>query len=207
MKKNLRVNLGKEFVAELNRLRNEEPEEWEKRWRISTKRLLSSMFFLVSARNVYHNGNKLLPAIGYYYSLFHLSKALLFLLPKYSREQLKGIPHREVLRFIKADFVQTEILPEAFTEIFEYTKDVREAANYGQDTWIGLSKLLEENEPRIMECIGYGIQVLKEICNKEMLSVQSLIGDGIGDDWRDSYLSEEESEMLTRILLDYNLTT
>jgi hypothetical protein len=37
--------------------------------------------------------------------------------------------------------------------------------------------------------------------------VRSLICDGIGDDWGDSYLSDEESEMLTKILLDYDLTT
>jgi uncharacterized protein (UPF0332 family) len=109
-----------------------------------------------------------LSAIGYYYSLFHLSKALLFPLPKYPVEQLKGIPHKEVLRLIKTEFVQTKILPKAFTEIFEYTKDIREAANYGQDTWIGLSKLLRQNEPQIMECVGYGIQVLKKICDKEI---------------------------------------
>jgi uncharacterized protein (UPF0332 family) len=207
MKKQFRISLRKEFIEELDRQRNEKPEEWEERWRISTKRLLSSMFFLVSAKNVYDNGNKLLSAIGYYYSLFHLSKALLFLLPKYSVEQLKGISHKEVLRLIKTEFVQTKILPKAFIEVFEYSKDVREAANYGQDTWIGLSKLLRENEPQIMECIGYGIRVLKKICDNEMSWVRSVIGDGIGDDWRDSYLSEEESEMLTKILLDYDLTT
>jgi len=182
-------------------------EEWEDHYRIAAKRLLSSMFFLVSAKSAYQNGNKLLSAIGYYYSLFHLSKALLFLLPEHSIDQLIGISHKEVLKLIKTEFVQKNLLPKKFIGIFDYTKKIREAANYGQDTWIGLSRLLRENEPKIMRCVRYGVRVFKEICGKEMSMVRAIIGDGIGDDWRDSYLSEKESEMLTEILLDHDLTT
>jgi uncharacterized protein (UPF0332 family) len=188
-------------------LKKEKPDEWDRRWRISTKRLLSSLFFLVSAKDVYDHGNKLLSAIGYYYSLFHLSKALLFLLPKYSVQELKGISHKEVLRLIRTEFVQTRMLPKAFLDIFEYAKDIREAANYGQDTWIGLSELLEENALQIQKSVSYGIETFKQICGKEMSWVRALIGDGIGDDWMDSYLSAEESEILTRILLDHDLST
>lgn len=202
-----RVVIPEEFVNQLDSFRKDDPKEWEEHYRLATKRLLSSMFFLVSAKSVYKQGNKLLSAIGYYYSLFHLSKALLFLLPHYNVKQLRGISHKEVLDKIRTEFVQRNILSKDYIETFRYTKKIREAANYGQDTWISLSRLLRENEAKIMRCIKDGSNVLKKICDKEITHIRSIIGDGIGDDWRDSYLSEEESELLTSILLEHDLTT
>ena len=151
------------------------------------------MFFLVSAKSANERGNKLLSAIGYYYSLFHLSKALLFLLPQYDVEQLQGISHKKVQNLVRADLVQRKLLPKNFTDIFENTKHIQEAVNYDQDSWVGLGNLLKKTEPEIMKCIEDGVRLFKEICDKELTFISTIIGDGIGDDWMDSYLSEEEA--------------
>ena len=71
---------------------------------------MSSLFFFVSAKRCYEEENKLLSAIGYYYSLFHISKALLFLLPNYSIDDVKGITHKKVSSLILTDFIQRKML-------------------------------------------------------------------------------------------------
>lgn len=199
--------IPKKLEERLASLRKKDPENWRERYRLSAKRLLSSLFFFASAKAVYEKGNKLLSAIGFYYSLFHLSKALLFLLPHHSIEQLKGISHKKVSIFIETDFVHRKMLPVEFLVILDYTKQIREAANYNQDSWVSLYKVLKENEPAVMRCIENGMILFKELCKKDLLTISTLIGDGIGDDWTDSYLAEEEADLVWDILQKHALTT
>lgn len=191
----------------LNGFKKRNPEIWEDKYRIATERILSSIFFFVSAKRCYYEGNKLLSAIGYYYSLFHLSKALLFLLPKYAVDELKFISHKKVLNLVLTDFVQRKILSSRFFSILDYFHDIRVAVNYSMGSWISLYKILRDEEPKLLSCIDEGISVFKEICKDNIWLISTIIGDGIGDDWLDSYLSKNERDEVASILLKYDLTT
>jgi len=201
------MNIPQKLKKSLISLKKRDPENWRERYRLSSKRLLSSLFFFASAKTVYQKGNRLLSAIGYYYSLFHISKALLFLLPHYEIEQLKGLSHRKVLKMIENDFVQRKMLPAIFLVVLDYTKQIREAVNYNQDSWVSLYKVLKDNESNVIKCIEDGIVLFKELCKENLMTISTLIGDGIGDDWTDSYLSEEEENLVWQILGEHELTT
>jgi uncharacterized protein (UPF0332 family) len=199
--------ISKDLFDSLNRFKKEHAQVWEEKYRVATKRLLSSIFYFVSAKRCYQRENRLLSAIGYYYSIFHMSKALLFLHPKYSEEDLKGIPHRKVFNLIKSDFIQTKMLSRKYGETLYYFRKVREGVSYGMDRWITLGETLEDGEPKLLSCIEEAISLFKEICNEEIGHISAIIGDGIGDDWMDSYLSEDESQEVIEFLLKHNLTT
>lgn len=201
------MDIPQKLKKSLVSFRKQNPENWRERYRLSSKRLLSSLFFFASAKIVYEKGNRLLSAIGYYYSLFHISKALLFLLPHYDIEQLKRISHGKVLNMIETDFVHRKMLPPKFLVVLDYTKQIREAVNYNQDSWVSLYRVLKDNESDVIKCIEDGIVLFKELCKENLMSISTLIGDGIGDDWTDSYLSEEEENLVWDILRKHNLTT
>lgn len=201
------MKIPQKFLGSLFGFKKNYPDLWEEKYRLATKRLLSSTFFLISAKRCYKNENKLLSAIGYYYSIFHLSKALLFLHPQHSIDDIQGISHKKVFNLIQAQFVQRKILSNKFGSSFDYFKQIREAANYKMGLWISLSKTLGDEEHELLVCIAEGISVFKAICKNEMGHIRSLIGDGIGDDWMDSYLSEDEAQEVVNFFLKHDLTT
>lgn len=195
------------LLNSLRRFQRKCPEVWEKKYRLSTRRLMSSLFFFVSAKRCYEEENKLLSAIGYYYSLFHISKALLFLLPNYSIDDVKGITHKKVSSLVLTDFIQRKMLSPKFGVQLDYLRKIREAVNYGMDSWIGLYKVLGDEEPKLLSCVDEAISVFKEICKDNIRHISTIIGDGIGDDLMDSYLSRDEEQEVVRILSQHNLTT
>jgi len=195
------------LLNSLRRFQRKCPEVWEKKYLLSTRRLMSSLFFFVSAKRCYEEENKLLSAIGYYYSLFHISKALLFLLPNYSIDDVKGITHKKVSSLVLTDFIQRKMLSPKFGVQLDYLRKIREAVNYGMDSWIGLYKVLGDEEPKLLSCVDEAISVFKEICKDNIRHISTIIGDGIGDDLMDSYLSRDEEQEVVRILSQHNLTT
>ena len=196
-----------DFLDTLQRFKKNHPEKWEEKYRTSARRVLSSLFFFASAKRCYKEENKLLSAIGYYYSLFHISKALLFLLPNYSIDKLKKISHKKVFNLIKSSFVQRKMLSPKFCEEFDYLRQIREVVNYEMGVWIGLYRTLKDEEPELLSCINEAISVFKEICQDNIGHISAIIGDGIGDDLMDSYLSKNEAEEVVRMLLQHGLTT
>lgn len=91
--------------------------------------------------------------------------------------------------------------------MFDYFKQVREAVNYRMGSWIALSKTLRNEERELLSCIEEGISIFKEICSDKMWHIMTIIGDGIGDDWMDSYLSDDEAQEVADFLHKHNLTT
>lgn len=73
--------------------------------------------------------------------------------------------------------------------------------------WYDLAKTLENEETELMSCLEEGIALFKKICKKEMGTIRAIIGDGIGDDWMISYLSDDEKEEVIDFFLKKNLTT
>jgi len=201
------TKIKQHFLDDMRHFKKEKPEEWQKKYREATHRVLSSVFFYISARNCCNRKNNLMAAIGYYYALFHMSKALLFLLPKYSIENLKGMYHSTVLKKMQTEFIQRNMLDTDFTNTMDELKDIREAANYSMGVWISLNKILKKQEPKIQSCMADAISLFKGICEESIGNVMALIGDGIGDDWMDSYLSGEEAQEVVNFLIEHNLTT
>ena len=200
------TELKKAFVDGLYCYKKNHPKEWEKKYRIATHRVLSSAFFYISGKTTFKNNNKM-TAIAYYYALYHLSKGLLILLPKYSVESLRNMNHTKTSNSMQSDFVQRKMLSEDFVLTLDYLKQIREQANYSMGSWIELHEILEKQEPKVKKWICKGLGLLKEICADELSNIMALIGDGIGDDWMDSYISREEERAVIDFLLENRITT
>jgi len=200
------LKIPKNFLDSLRKYKKSNPESWEEKYRLATNRLLSSVFFFFSAKSCLINENKLLSAIGYYYSLFHLSKALLFLDPQFEISDVRGISHKKVFNLISSQFVQKKILSQKFEITLDYFKKIREEANYKMGRWYSLFETLENEEHELRACIEEGIGLFKKICKEEISLIRAIIGDGIGDDWMISYLSENEKESVIDFFLKKNLT-
>ena len=199
--------LPQAFNDNLKRFKKSHPKEWEEKYRKATQRTMSSAFFYISGQACYERQNKLMVPIAYYYSLYHMSKALLVLLPKYSMDDLRQMSHTKTIHLVKAEFVDRKMLDEDFVGTLEYFKSLREGANYSMGTWISLDEDLKKQAPKVKKCLCKGIELLKDICSEEISNIMSLIGDGIGDDWIDSYLSKEEEQAVVNFFLENNITT
>jgi len=199
------------LLQSLSAVKEQNTSLWTKKYQWATKRLLSSVFFFVSSKNALLRGNKMLPPIGYYYSIFHMSKSLLFLHPKYSVEELKNLDHKIILNLVKTEFIYRKVLSNEFLESFESTKRLRECVNYDMNSLmargLALPKILKETEKKVFPSLEEGIEVFKILCGEDLWHVCTLIGDGIGDDWMDSCLSSEEQQDVGDLLLKYDLTT
>lgn len=142
--------LPQNFMDSLRQYKKENCEKWGEKYRRSTERLLSSFLFFVSAKSSYKVENLLLTVISYYYSLYHLSKALLLLLPKYDLDDVRGFNHKKTLSVIKTDFIQRKILSEDFGEMLNLLKKTRELANYSMSRSYDLYEILKDIESEMI---------------------------------------------------------
>jgi uncharacterized protein (UPF0332 family) len=201
------VKLKQHFIDDLRHFKNKNSEEWKTKYRKATHRVLSSVFFYVSGKTCFDRKNNLMAAIAFYYSLYYMTKALLFLLPTYSVDALREVNHSKLLKLMKAEFVNKKLLNEDFVVEMDYLKQVREKANYSMGSWFSLNEILEKEELKVKACLSEAISLLKEIVGDDVSNIMSLIGDGIGDDWMDSYISKEEERAVVDFFLENQLTT
>ena len=151
------------FTDNLKHFKKTNPEKWEEKYRKATHRTMSSVFFYISGQTCYERQNKLMVPIAYYYALYHMSKALLALLPKYSMDDLRQMNHAKTIALVKAEFVDRKMLDEDFIAIIEYFKELRETANYSMGTWVSLDEDLKKQAPKVKKCLCSGIELLKEM--------------------------------------------
>jgi len=197
----------KRMTDKTKNYRKNNPDLWTDKLWISAKRVLSSMIFYISGNSALESKNYLLPPIAYYYSLFHLSKALLFILPTRDLEKDKGIPHKRVVNLIDSEFIQRKLLDEDYLEEVKYYLELRESVNYSVDGWANLDSSLIDNQSSLSNQIKNGIDLYRVLCLDDLHYPRSVIGDGIGDDICATYLSKKEQKDLWNLAMDLDITT
>ena len=166
----------------------------------AAKHILSAVAFKESSKISFDKTESvLLPPIGYYYSFFHMAVALCWLHPGIEKEKLEKLRHSTLQNLIMDNFVKQDLLPSSFTEAMKVLKEEREWLNYtfGEFDY-DFFETVENNEKLTsMEFIKC-FDLINEICNLLInkfdikLRIRTYIADSKGDDFIQTYLSNDE---------------
>jgi len=197
------------------------PEAWEARSRWAARRILTAVCFRETAESAFQKaGSILLPTIGFYYALFHMGTAALYLERCTSPDDLRRLRHSRLRNLIEARLVQTGNLPESYLSLLERLQVAREYANYvlggkmagdfdepihrdsGDDLYDRTGAEFEHTLTFIRAVSTEFRGIVDPI---ERIAVT--IGDDIGDDVYSMYLSPDDEQRVTDYLIATRLTT
>lgn len=189
-------------------------DEWWDRSEIAAKRILTAICYRESSNIIYQSNKSVaLPSIGYYYSIFHLSIALLALDYTTKLSDLHHIKHKDLINLINSKLIQRNLLPFHFHELFLDLKDLREYVNYEFDSLYYNKSQLDDFYCRTGEAFDSAIKLINEIheaildLNPILYYIQGNIGDHFGDDILLNFLSEIDMKSVEDYLLKHDLTT
>lgn len=190
------------------------PDEWEHRLQKCGRRILTAVTFRETSRSTCEKTEStLLPVIGYYYSIFHISVATLHFEQKTECSELRHIKHGPLRRLIQERLVNPHLLSKDVLALHKVLLELRETANYvfggkmkadRMNYWERVPKLYDETAPVFEECIEL-IQSLSEVVDEGLRRSRALgswIDDGIGNDTATNYLSKSDAERVSKFLLD-----
>ena len=147
--------------------------------------------------------------IGLYYSMFHMSLAMLWLNPRINPKDLENIRHSKLINMVNSQLVQTKFIKSSFHRLLVSLKHLRESCNYQfgyQDNLeLELTKAINMTEKAFDNALEFIHQALN--VSDSLFRVQGSIGDGFGDDILDSYLSPEHKENVSDYLVINGLST
>ena len=186
--------------------------EWDYRIHQCARRVLAAVCFRENANNTYRRtGSIILPVIGYYYALFHMGVAILYLEYRTDLKKLKKIRHSYLINQIRDKLVNKKLIGERFPNLMTKLKEIREEANY----YFGVIYNIEEMDYYVEtgKAFDDAIHFIKVIDNtlknyqQILMDIMIEIGDGFGDDITHTYLSEEDRESVDEYLLSKDLST
>jgi hypothetical protein len=206
------------YLFELEeKLCSEDNEEWFFRLQKSAHHLLAGICFRENSQFIWEETRTiLLPPIGFYYSIFHLSLSLLYLDHQTSTSELEHIQHAKLKKLINQRLVQKRLLRNDYLDTFQHLQDVREYANYNFGSKVPKYEYLQiaNDFYSITErCFDDVIDLLLPIQGQIdtfysfLMSIQCAIGDGFGGDIMQMYLPKNAEEKVIIYLLEKSLTT
>lgn len=188
-----------------------EDQRWERAEK-AAKHLLTAVAFKETSRVSFEKTNSvLLPPIGYYYSIFHMSVALCWLHPEVEDTKLKKLKHSTLQGLIQTYFITPKLLSDYYSTLMQGLKEEREFLNYTFGEFdCDFFEEVEKNEKYVGDAFNLSIELIDEIC--EILSPQfdirarisTYIADSKGDDFIQTYLSSEEQNRVTDYLVKVN---
>lgn len=197
------------------------PEEWDTRARKAARRLLSAVCFRETAESALQSsGSALLPPIAFYYALYHAVLSALYLDCNTEPRALSGARHRAVAGRLRTNLVQPKLVPPTVLDLLTRLRAFREYANYtvggklpGDRLYLNAiadSQLLyNDTGQAIASLLGF-IRAVSEAARADpSLSdrIMVTIGDDIGDDVLQMYMSNADQARVTAYLLAEELTT
>ncbi len=204
--KRLKLN----YISKLKKNIQENDNDWESRVTLSSKSFLNAMCFRVVAEsNIEKQTNLIFPPIGLYYSVFHLSIAMLYLEHNTDINKLKNIHHGTLLKLVKNSLIQKKLISSDYESYFKDLQALREFCNYK----FGYRKNLDEEvvikNKLTDKAFDEGIIFIRQILEETgfLFRFQVGIGDGFGDDILDTYLSKEDKEQVLEQISWVGLTT
>ncbi len=186
--------------------------EWDYRIHQCARRILAATCFRENANNTYQQTKSIiLPVIGYYYAIFHMGIAVLYLDYSMDLKKLKRIRHSTLINLIHNKLVSRNLISNKFTKIFLDLKEIREDANYYFGVMVNLETIdyYIETGKAFDEVINFikELDITIKDYQQVLMDIMVKIGDGFGDDIKDTYLSKEDQESVLEYLMSKNLTT
>lgn len=190
-------------------------EDWEFRVRQCGRRILTAVTFRENSRSTCEKtGSTLLPVIGYYYSIFHISVAVLYFEHTTTCEDLEHLKHSTLRNLVQERLVNQHLLSRDVLKLHATLLELRETANYAFggkappdkiQYWERVPKLYDETKPVFEECITT-IQDHGEVVDEGLGRSRALgtwIDDGIGNDTSSNYLSRSDAELVSKFLQEH----
>ncbi|ENI8058867.1 hypothetical protein ABZX01_004570 [Vibrio vulnificus] len=188
-----------------------EEQHWERAEK-AAKHLLTAVAFKETSRVSFEKTNSvLLPPIGYYYSIFHMSVALCWLHPEIEDTKLKKLKHATLQGLIDTYFINPKLLSDYYSSLMQGLKEEREFLNYTFGEFsCDFFEEVEKNEKYVDDAFKISIDLIDEIC--ELLRPQfdirarisTYIADSKGEDFIQTYLSTEEQDRVMDFLVKVN---
>jgi hypothetical protein len=204
--------MDRKYRASLLSAVKADEDKWEFRLQQCGRRILAAVTFRESARSTCEKTQStLLPVIGYYYSLFHISTAVLYLEYKTTCEELERLKHGTLRRLVQERLVNPHLLSRDVLKLHSTLLALRGTANYTfggkmmadrEQYWERVPKLYEETAGVFEECIAT-IHAISEVVDEGLGRTRALggwIDDGIGNDTSSNYLSRSDAELVSKFL-------
>jgi len=201
-------NLPQSFTDKVRQISKQDSNDWDYRTTQCAKSILTAVCFRETAiASAESTDSMIYQPIGLYYSMFHMSLAMLWINPRVRKIQLTEIHHNTLINLVKSNLVDARLLKPSFESLLTSLKKLRESCNYQfgyqEDLNIVLVDAIEKTESEFDMAIEYIHQVLD--VSKSLFRVQVEIGDGFGHDILDSYLSKEHKENVIHYLATHGL--
>lgn len=207
----LRKKIFKQSFSDgIKQLVNKSQDDWDRRARVSAERILTATCFRETAIASAESKDSLIyQPIGLYYSMFHLSLAMLWLNPRVDTNQLREIHHKPLINLVKSQLVQAKFIDKSFLDLLYQLKEMREFCNYkfgyADNLDIKIDDAISRTETEFENAFKFIHQVLD--ASDSLFRVQTGIGDFFGDDILDTYLSKEHKGNVFQYLAIHGLST
>jgi len=150
--------------------------------------------------------------------MFHMGLAMLCMEHTTPLANLKRMRHTRLQTLLQAKLIDTKLIPATFLNLLEGLQKVREYANY-----VFGGKMATDFENLKQDVAGYyqetggafdsAFEFINLVCllvqdqENVGIRIQTTIGDSIGDDLFDTYLSKLDEKRVEAYLLSRGLTT
>lgn len=195
--------------------------EWAARSRSAARRLLSAACYREASESALRcTGTALLPPIGFYYSLYHGVIAALYLDWQTHPAALSRARHQAVSRLLDSHLIQRRLLPQSCGELLNTLRVFREYANYTVGGKLREDQqylnardqsrtLYDQTGQALSGILGFVRNVSKATTLDPSVSdrIAVTIGDDIGDDVFQMYLSDQDRDRVVRYLVAEGLST
>lgn len=199
----------KKFEDKIRNLVNTQPEDWDLRATKCAKSLLAAVCFRETALASQRRQDSMIyQPIGLYYSMFHMSMAMLWLNPRVKPTQLSEIHHKTLINLIDRELIQHNLIEPSFHDNIINLKDLRESCNYQFGYQERLDILVRDAIKKTDSSFNDAIRLIHQIlkASNSLSRVQIGIADGFGDDILDSYLTRKHKDKVFDYLIRNGLS-
>jgi hypothetical protein len=127
--------------------RGYEDHEWGARSIRCARRLLSAVMFREMAQLTLDKiGSQLLPNIGFYYGMYHLGAACLYLDYQTTLDELRNLKHNSLESMLSERLVRRKLLEPEFVRSLSRLRKIREYTNYTVGGGLWEDELIDNDE-------------------------------------------------------------
>lgn len=187
----------------------EDRASWDFRVRRCSVSILAAVCFRETAISTSEaRDSQIYQPIGFYYSLFHMSLAMLWIHPKINPDQLSNIRHTTLMNLVKNHLEGPGFLAGNYLDLMKDLRKLRETCNYR----FGYHDELGEKLNSVAEATASAFEIAMRHIHQILMATDNLgtvqmgIADGFGDDILDTYLSAQRKQAVISYLVDRELT-
>lgn len=195
--------------------------EWEARSRSAARRLLSAVCYRETSESALQcTGTALLPPVGFYYALYHGVIAALYLDWQTQPAELNRARHQAVARLLDSHLIQRGLLPRSCGQLLHTLRAFREYANYtvggklrGDQQYLNARDQAQTLYDQTGQALSGILDFVRNVSRATPLDpsvsdrIAVTIGDDIGDDVFQMYLSDQDRDRIVPYLVAEGLST